>query len=109
MKRHIDAKNRGADSAGLSRNGSGWLRLSIGHFGSDQDTAIFAVMTKIEDIEKAVEQLSPDDLAKFREWFEEFDARIFDAKIERDAKAGKLDKLMAEARANHAAGRREEF
>jgi hypothetical protein len=63
-------------------------------------------MTRIEDIEKAVEQLSPQDLAKFREWFEEFDARLFDAKIERDAKAGKLDTLMAEARANHDAGRR---
>jgi hypothetical protein len=66
-------------------------------------------MTKIEDIEKAVEHLSPEDLAKFREWFEEFEARLFDDKIERDAKAGKLDKLIAEARANHAAGRREEF
>jgi hypothetical protein len=66
-------------------------------------------MTKIEDIEKAVEQLSPEDLAMFREWFEEFEARLFDDKIERDARAGKLDKLIAEARANHAAGRREEF
>jgi hypothetical protein len=66
-------------------------------------------MTKIEDIEKAVELLSPEDLARFREWFEEFEARLFDDKIERDAKAGKLDKLIAEARANHAAGRREEF
>jgi hypothetical protein len=66
-------------------------------------------MTKIEDIEKAVEQLSPEDLAKFREWFEEFEARVFDAKIERDAKSSKLDKLIAEARSNHAAGRREEF
>ena len=64
-------------------------------------------MTKIEDIEKAVEQLSAEDLARFRAWFEEFDARVFDAKIERDAKAGKLDKLVAEARANHEAGRRE--
>ena len=64
-------------------------------------------MTKIEDIEKAVEQLSPEELARFRAWFEEFDARAFDEEIERDAKAGKLDKLMAEARANHAAGRRE--
>ena len=62
-------------------------------------------MTKIEDIEKAVEQLSAEDLARFRAWFEEFDARVFDAKIERDAKAGKLDKLMAEARANREAGR----
>ena len=66
-------------------------------------------MTKIEDIEKAVEQLSPEELAKFREWFEKFDARVFDARIERDAKSGKLDQLMAEARANHEAGRREEF
>ena len=66
-------------------------------------------MTKIEDIEKAVEHLSAEELAKFRAWFEEFEARLFDDKIERDAKAGKLDKLMAEARANHAAGRREEF
>ena len=70
---------------------------------------MFCRMTKIEDIEKAVEQLSAEELAKFRTWFEEFDAGVFDAKIERDAKAGKLDKLMAEAHANHAAGRREEF
>jgi len=66
-------------------------------------------MTKIEDIERAVEQLSPEDLAKFRDWFEEFEARLFDAKIERDASAGKLDELMAETRANHEAGRREEM
>ncbi len=66
-------------------------------------------MTRIEDIEKAVERLSPEELARFRAWFETFDARLFDEKIERDAKAGKLDKLLAEARANHAAGRREEF
>jgi hypothetical protein len=43
-------------------------------------------MTKIEDIEKAVEQLSPEDLAKFRERFEVFDARAFDEKIECGAK-----------------------
>jgi hypothetical protein len=66
-------------------------------------------MTKVEDIEKAVEQLTPEDLARFRAWFEEFEARAFDDKIERDAKAGKLDRLIAEARANHEAGRREEF
>jgi hypothetical protein len=71
--------------------------------------ASFTRMTKVEDIEKAVEQLSPQELLRFRAWFEEFDARRFDARIERDAKAGKLDKLMAEARANHAAGRRKEF
>jgi hypothetical protein len=66
-------------------------------------------VTKIEDIEKAVEQLSPADLAKFRAWFDEFDARLFDAKIERYAKAGKLDKFMADARGNHKKRRREDF
>jgi hypothetical protein len=65
-------------------------------------------MTKIEDIEKAVEHLPPEELTRFRAWFEEFDARAFDAKIERDAEAGKLDKLLAEARTNHEVGRREE-
>ena len=66
-------------------------------------------MSKIEDIQKAVEQLPADDLARFREWFEEFEARLFDEQIERDAKAGKLDKLTAEARANYMAGQGEEF
>jgi uncharacterized HAD superfamily protein len=66
-------------------------------------------MTTLEDIEKAVTKLSREQLAKFRAWFEEYDARLFDEKIERDAKAGKLDKLAERARANHKAGRRTEF
>jgi uncharacterized membrane protein len=66
-------------------------------------------MSKIGDIQKAVERLSPEDLAKFREWFEEFEARQWDEQIERDAKAGKLDRLAAEASANYDAGLREEF
>ncbi len=62
-------------------------------------------MTKLEDIEKAIARLSPDELAKLRAWFEEFDARVFDEKIEKDAKSGKLDKLAADALADHKAGR----
>jgi hypothetical protein len=74
---------------------------------SDLALAIFIRMTKIEDIEKAVEQLSPQELARFRAWFEAFGARVSDAKIERDAHAGKLNKLIADACANHEAGRRQ--
>jgi hypothetical protein len=66
-------------------------------------------MTKLEDIEAAIAELSPEDIAKLRDWFEEFEARLFDERIERDAKAGKLDKLIADVRANHKAGRREDF
>ena len=54
-------------------------------------------MTTVEDIEKAVERLSPGNLAKFRAWFEEFEASRFDRKIERDAQTGRLDKLADEA------------
>jgi hypothetical protein len=62
-------------------------------------------MTTAEDIEKAVEQLPPRELARFRAWFEAFDAEQFDAAIERDAHAGKLDVHAEEALAAHRAGR----
>ena len=63
----------------------------------------------VEDIEHAIAKLSADDLTKFRAWFEEFDAARFDAKIERDAAAGKLDRLAGEALAEFRAGRAREL
>jgi hypothetical protein len=63
-----------------------------------------SAMTTTEDIEKAIEQLAPRELARFRAWFEAFDARQFDAAIERDARAGKLDAHAEEALAAHRAG-----
>jgi hypothetical protein len=54
-------------------------------------------MTTAEDIEKAVEKLAPRELARFRAWFEAFDALQFDAAIERDINAGKLDSHAEEA------------
>jgi hypothetical protein len=64
-----------------------------------------AAMTTLEDIEKAVTQLPADQLAKFRAWFEEFEAARFDRRIERDARAGRLDKLAEQALADFRAGR----
>ena len=62
-------------------------------------------MTKLDEIQSAVEQLSPKELACFRAWFEELQARLWDGQIERDVKAGKLDKLAEKWRADHAAGK----
>jgi hypothetical protein len=62
-------------------------------------------MTTAEDIEKAVEALAPRELARFRAWFEAFDAEQFDAAIERDISAGKLDAHAEEALAAHRAER----
>jgi hypothetical protein len=66
-------------------------------------------MTTVEDIEKAVAKLTPKQLAKFRAWFDEFQAQSFDAQIERDAKAGKLDKLADEALRAHREARSREL
>jgi hypothetical protein len=60
----------------------------------------------IEDLEKAVAKLPPEQFAEFRAWFEALDAARFDQKIERDAKAGKLDasadKAVEDFRKGHA-------
>jgi hypothetical protein len=63
----------------------------------------------VEDIEKAVAQLPPDELARFRAWFEAFEADRFDRKIARDARAGKLDRLADEALAEFRAGNAREL
>lgn len=57
-----------------------------------------------EDIERAVEQLTPDELARFRAWFEQFDAERFDQALEQGAKAGKLDEFAEEALSAYRAG-----
>ena len=61
-------------------------------------------MTKLEEIESAITRLPPDELAKLRDWFEEFASQQWDAQIERDPKAGKLDRLAEKAREDHKAG-----
>ncbi len=66
-------------------------------------------MTRIEEIEKAVSRLSPDELARFRAWFEDFDAEQFDKKIERDAQGGRLDGLAESAIADLRSGRTREI
>ena len=63
----------------------------------------------VEDIEKAITELSQRELDRLRTWFDEFDAKRFDAKIERNAQSGKLDRLAEEALADHRAGRSREL
>lgn len=62
-------------------------------------------MGAIEQLELLIKGLSPDELAKFREWFAEFDAQIWDRQIETDAAAGKLDRLIEESMAEHRANK----
>ncbi len=66
-------------------------------------------MSNIEAIEQAIQSLPPVDLAKFRSWFTEFDAKAWDAQIEADAATGKLDALATEALAEYQHGKAREL
>ncbi len=61
-------------------------------------------MSEVEQLEQRVSNLPPKDLAQFRAWFLEFDARLWDQQIDADFKVGKLDSLIAEARAEFKQG-----
>lgn len=63
----------------------------------------------ITEIEQAIAELSPEELARFREWFEEFDARVWDEQIENDAKTGKLDKFANKAIDEYRTGKAKEL
>ncbi len=61
-------------------------------------------MSKVEQLEVQVSELSPQELARFRAWYSKFDADMWDHQIEQDAASGKLDQLADEALLTHAAG-----
>jgi hypothetical protein len=62
-------------------------------------------MTKLEKIEREIEALGPDELARFRQWFADFDAANWDAEIEADAASGRLDALAEKELSAHRYGR----
>ena len=62
-------------------------------------------MGKIEKLEQEIRDLSDEELARFRQWFAEFDAEVWDRQIEADAASGKLDRLAEQALRDHAEGR----
>lgn len=80
-----------------------------GLIAGDLQCASLVTMTTLEDIEKAVAELPHEQLVRFRAWFEQFEAARFDERIERDAKAGRLDQLAEQALADFRAGRAREL
>ena len=62
-------------------------------------------MQAVHELQSAVSQLSAEELARFRAWFDEFDAEIWDGQFEEDAKSGKLDRLANCAIENFRAGK----
>jgi hypothetical protein len=54
-------------------------------------------MRTAEEIEAAVAQLSAEELARFRAWFERFEAENWDRQLQQDVETGRLDSLADQA------------
>ncbi|MBS4028530.1 MAG: hypothetical protein KGZ58_07815 [Ignavibacteriales bacterium] len=54
-------------------------------------------MSTIQEIEQAVSHLLRNDFANFREWFEDYDAQVWDEQFESDVTSGKLDTISNQA------------
>lgn len=55
-------------------------------------------MSTVQEIEAALQRLSPEERAAFRAWYAAYDSDEWDRQIEADVAAGRLDWLIAEAR-----------
>ena len=62
-------------------------------------------MTEVIKTQAAVEQLSVAEMRAFGDWFADLQARLWDAQIERDLAAGKLDKRADKWRADYQDGK----
>ena len=66
-------------------------------------------MTKLEQIQKSILELSEDELKAFTVWFDAIQERNFDAAIERDVRDGRLSGHAEKALADLDAGRTRPF
>ena len=64
---------------------------------------------KVKGIEKQVKNLDRTGLAAFRDWFRKFDSDNWDRQIERDVRAGKLEKSAQQAVRAHKNGKTREL
>ena len=56
-----------------------------------------STVPSVEELQLAVSQLSAEELARFRAWFDEFDAGVWDGQFDEDVELGKLDRLANRA------------
>ena len=54
-------------------------------------------MDRVEEIETAIHNLPPDEYRRLAQWFREFEQSRWDAQMDADAGAGKLNFLFEEA------------
>ena len=66
-------------------------------------------MSRVAEIENAIQKLTPQEIKAVADWLQEFREEMWDQQIETDAKAGKLDKFIAKAKAGYRVGKATSF
>ena len=57
-----------------------------------------------QQIERAIAQLSTEELAELMSWLDDYHARVWDKRIEEDLEAGGLDALLSEVDEEYESG-----
>lgn len=70
---------------------------------------MMCVMSTVAEIEAAIKSLPEPDVKSLASWFDDNRERLWDARMEADARSGKLDFLVEEARCECAAGTLRQF
>jgi hypothetical protein len=69
-------------------------------------------MSRVEEIEEAIDRLGPEEFQRFARWFHEREQQRWDGQLDRDSASGKLDFLFEEAvyrRCSEAGGHRRRY
>ena len=62
------------------------------------------MMNRVKALEQDVAKLDEIEFKRFAKWFADYQDRVWEKQIARDAKAGNLDFLREEAKAEKSAG-----
>ena len=62
-------------------------------------------MKTVEEIEQEIQELPPSGVARLTAWLAEYDSKIWDEQMEKDAASGKLEFLFEEAGKERGAGK----
>ncbi len=66
-------------------------------------------MSTVQEIEMAIQKLKPQEIHEVADWLQELREGVWDQQIDADAKAGRLDKMIAKAKASYRAGKATPF
>ena len=59
----------------------------------------------VKEIETAISELPPAEVAELADWFDEFRAQLWDKQIQQDLNSGRLQTLLDEAEQDLESGR----